>query len=124
MTAITGEGSKRMFLTLDGLMCQINENKDGFSRQELISDISSLLTKSVNTKDGEHQELFKKESHNEILDSVKTSIKDSLSCRLPQMICDVLFPLIMSYVSLYLQNSRYHSSFFFVILLLTLYCPS
>lgn len=110
MTAITGEGSKRMFLTLDGLMYQINENRDGFSRQELISDISSLLTKSV-FKD--FQDFFKTESNNEILDSVKTSIKDNLSCRLPQMICDVLFPLIMSYFSLYLQNSRY---LFFLIL--------
>ena len=124
MTRITGEGAKRSFLTIDGMICRLNENRESYTRQELISSLVSTLSGAGrdtlsddinddddddNCLDLDHGVTMYGGNYNTdtgdtpssySIDGVKSCVSQSLSCRLPPMVCDVLTPLILSYIGL------------------------
>lgn len=129
MTRETGEGAKRSFLTIDGMICSLNENRENFTRQELVSyivsamtalgrdtyndDIDDMDTPDDNDDNDHHLEPdvtisgsnYNHDTPAHLIEAVKSSVTHNLSCRLPPMVCDILTPLILSYIGLMVDRT-------------------
>ena len=125
MTRVTGEGAKRSFLTIDGMISSLNQNRESYTRQELISSLVSTMsgagrdTQSDDINDDDDNCLHLDHGvtlcnyntdtgdtpSSYSIDGVKSCVSQSLSCRLPPMVCDVLTPLILSYIGVHLTTA-------------------
>ena len=47
MTGLTGDGAKTAFLTIDGVIGSLNENRQGYTRQELVLQFKEKLSQST-----------------------------------------------------------------------------
>ena len=102
---MTGEGVKRTFLTIDGVIRLLAENKEDFTRQELVS--LARLSSGIQTPPDMltiTSSYSPSLTFSSILNSVKSSVKLNLSSRLPSSIASVLIPLLMSFIHLHLDG--------------------
>lgn len=107
MTRVTGEGAKRTFLTIDGVIRLLAENKEDFTRQELVS-LARLSFGIQTPPDTWTMTSSYNSSHtsSSILNSIESSVKFNLSSRLPSSITSVLIPLLKSFIHLHIDGAN------------------
>ena len=128
MTRVTGEGAKRTFLTIDGVIrALVTENRaaESFTRQELVVSLMSHIpddniTLSHSPRDMCHTVSPDTASQDRdtpisgcncpalvtlsVMSTLQTSVTHNLSARLPTTITDVLIPLLVSFLRLNVTN--------------------
>ena len=125
MTRVTGEGAKRTFLTIDGVIrALVTENRaaaaESFTRQELVVSLTSHIPDdnigavSHSPRDMCHTVSPDRASQDRdtpisgcncpalvtlsVMSTLQTSVTHNLSARLPSTITDVLTPLLSSFM--------------------------
>ena len=102
---MTGDGAKRAFLTIDGVIRKMTENTDSLTRQEWVINFNRALN-SLTRVSSEPSSPYHCSSSSSPLASVMSSIESSLLCRLPSNICATLLPLLSSLIKIYVKEGR------------------
>ena len=119
MTRVTGEGAKRTFLTIDGVIrALVTENRaaESFTRQELVVSLteSHIPDDNIGAVSHSPRDMCHTASQDRdtpisgcncpalvtlsVMSTLQTSVTHNLSARLPSTITDVLTPLLSSFM--------------------------